>query len=427
MTQRAKSNPPKKIWYCFDETPQNSNFTIKINNITRFLTRRARLGRPPPFQNGAPPQKGVPMCALRSRLSWTSLASCSAILLSGAALSSCSLKQQLDQMHDATVAVPEKLNGMKNTTDQMKATTCTMYRSMRQGSSKISRDQDFEDIVRAKDVAGRLAEAAEYMQGFEYQVWAQVCADELPREIVLEQAMKELLAKIQTFSGRRNDVSATQSSNEMQVMYALSATLHYVNALQESMLGASDEKVLRPFDILVEGLKIDMARTDGSYSEATVPAWAEVVGKYQKDAVYLLRLRQNFLLAYAYSLADSDAFGTAPGTLAKLKRLIFSDYLNRKWTPGLASRSPTEINDRITAALIYSAETTEALQALGVDPLFDSTVFEFWERADFSSFQAERLSQSAVPKERIFGQAVLKLAAARDRVVQAWKKSQERR
>jgi len=133
------------------------------------------------------------------------------------------------------------------------------------------------------------------------------------------------------------------------------------------------------------------------------------------------------LLAYAYSLADSDAFGTAPGTLAKLKRLIFSDYLYRKWTPGLASRSPTEINDRITAALIYSAETTEALQALGVDPLFDSTVFEFWERADFSSFQAERLSQSAVPKERIFGQAVLKLAAARDRVVQAWKRSQERR
>ncbi|NDF16018.1 hypothetical protein EB061_11990 [bacterium] len=200
-----------------------------------------------------------------------------AILLSSLAVSGCSLKKQLDQMHDATVAVPDKMESMKTTTDEMKTTTCTMYRSMRQGSSKLSRDQDFEDIVRSQNIAGRLAEAAEYMQGFEYQVWAQVCADELPRDIVLEQAMKELLAKLQSYAGNRDDVSATQSSPEMQVMYSLAATLHYVNSLQASLLGNSGDKVLRPMDLLVDGLRVDLARTEGTYPEEAVPAWAEVV------------------------------------------------------------------------------------------------------------------------------------------------------
>jgi hypothetical protein len=224
-----------------------------------------------------------------SRLALTGL------LLSSLTAGGCSMKQQLDQMHDATVAVPDKLSGMKGTTDEMKTTTCTMYRSLRQGNAKLSRDQDFEDIVRAPDVAGRLAEAAEYMQGFEYQVWAPVCADELPRELVMEQAMKELMAKMQGFAGKRGDVRATHSSKEMQVMYALASTLHYTNALQKSLLGDSKERTLRPFDILVEGLEIDIQRANGTYAGTTVPAWAEVIGKYQKDAIYLLRLRQNFL------------------------------------------------------------------------------------------------------------------------------------
>lgn len=331
------------------------------------------------------------------------------------------MKQQLDQMHDATVAVPDKLSGMKTTTEEMKVTTCTMYRSMRQGNAKLSRDQDFQDIVRAEDIAGRLAEAAEYMQGFEYQVWTNICADELPREVVLEQAMKELLAKIQAFSGNRSDVKATKSSGQMQVMYALAATLHYVNSLQRNLLGDSGEEVLRPLDLVMEGLKIDQARANGTYLEPTVPAWAEVVGKYQKDALYLLRLRQNFLLAYAYSLADSDSFGTSPGSLKKFRRVVFTDFFNRSWTPNLASRSPTEISERITAALEFSLETTEALRALGVDPMMDSTVAELWQRADFGRFRAEELARSGSAQERVFADAVLRLSAARDRVIEAWR------
>lgn len=126
------------------------------------------------------------------------------------------MKKNLDEMHDATVAVGKQTPAMKQTTDELKELTCTMYRSLRQGNAKMSRDQDLVDMRKAEEISEKLAEASEYMQGFEYQVWSPSCENVISREKVMEQAVREFLAKLQGFSHKRDKVAATKTAEDYQ-------------------------------------------------------------------------------------------------------------------------------------------------------------------------------------------------------------------
>lgn len=331
--------------------------------------------------------------------------------------SSCKMKQNLDDMHDATLEMGKTTKDMKSITEGMSKTTCVMYRSLRQGNAKLSRDQDFEDIRAANDVAVRLAEAAEYMQGYEYQVWSPTCIDETSRDVALEQSVRELLSKVQGFIKNRSEVGARKTSEDAQILYSLAATLHYVNALQGDFLKGSDHEVLRPFDILVKGIQLDQARNRGESAAENFPSWAEVVGKYEKDAEFLLRIRANFLMAYAFSIADSDSFGNAPGSVEKIWRVLSTKLFSKKWKPNLEARTATEIRERITTAMNYAYETREALVKLGIDPMTDKTILKVWKDADFSSFKLDEMDKSESSEIRGKSKVIRELEAARDRLL----------
>jgi len=324
--------------------------------------------------------------------------------------SSCKLKKDMDEMHDATL-------GMEKITEGMSKTTCVMYRSLRQGNAKLSRDQDFEDIRAVKDVSGRLAEAAEYMQGFEYQVWSPTCIDEASRDVALEQSVRELLSKIQGFIKDRSEVGATKTSENAQVLYALAATLHYTNVLQGDFLKGSEHTVLRPFDILVKGLELDQVRNRGESVSANFPGWAEVIGKYSKDAEYLLRIRANFLMAYAYALADGDEFGNTPSKMEKIVRVLGTKFFSKKWKPNLNARTSTEIRERITSAMKYAVETRSALISLGIEPMTDETILNVWKNADFSDFDLTTMDKSPSAKVRGKSKAIRELIEMKDRLL----------
>jgi hypothetical protein len=340
------------------------------------------------------------------------------VIIVAIGLSACSVKEQLDEMHDATVAVPKKL-------EKMEQITCVTYRSLRQGDAKASRDRDLADMERAETLGGKLAEAAQYMQGFEFQLWSPVCQPELKHDALLEQFAREMLAQVTAYATDHSVVAATKQSANMQLLYAFAATLHSENELQKALLNGTEYPILRPLDILVQGLEIDQKKNQGLLDESEIPAFAEAVGKYPKAAIYLLRLRQNFLMAYAYALADSDEFGNTPGAFEKIARIIKTDYLNKPWSPKLKNRTPTEINERITLALEYAAETNEALVRLGFEPMMDDLVVELWERANFNEFDVRSLTQSKKKSDRIFGDSVKKLMSVRDRLVAAWKRSEK--
>jgi hypothetical protein len=335
-----------------------------------------------------------------------------------AAASSCSMKEKMDEMHDATVAMPKKL-------EKMEQITCVTYRSLRQGDAKASRDRDLADMKNAETIGGKLAEAAQFMQGFEFQIWSPVCQPELKHDALLEQFARDLLSEVRAYKEDYSVVAATKQSSSMQLLYALSATLHYKNELQTALLEGTEYPVLRPFDILVKGLELDQKKNQGLLEESEFPAYAEQVGRYRPDAIYLLRLRQNFLMAYAYALTDSDEFGNTPGMLEKIVRIIKTDYLNKPWTPNLKDRTPTEIDQSITKALEYAEESNAALVKLGFDPMMDGTIVELWERADFSEYNVRALTKSQKKSERIFGNSVMKLMSVRDRLVTAWKRSEK--
>lgn len=351
---------------------------------------------------------------MRSKFSLlTSLTSTAAVALS---LSSCG---KINEMHDATLKAGENTTDLAALTKRMDKTTCTMYRSMRQGSTKVSRDTDFETITKAKGQTEKLTAAAAYLQGFEYQVWAAVCVDELPREIVMEQAVAELLSKSHSLIKDHSSVSATSLSSQTdkaESINAIAASLHRVNALQAGLLVGTNEKVMRPVDLLIEGLKYDQVRNRGEAGEKT-PSWAEVVGNYKSEAVYLLRLRANFLMAYAYAIADSDSMGDAPDMAKKIKRIYGADWFSMGWTPNLNPRTATEIRGRMTSALKLALETRKALVDLGIDPMVDKKILKVWKLANFSKFNLEMMEKSAKPDDRAKALAIRELIAARDRLL----------
>src|SRR5690606_24716318 len=124
----------------------------------------------------------------------------------------------------------------------------------------------------------------------------------------------------------------------------------------------------------------------------------------------------------AYALVDSDEFGNTPGSFKKLIRMAAK---KKAWKPKLENRTASEIETRITQALLYAVETNEALVRLGIDPMVDSTFAQIWANADFSKYDLPTKIESENPSDRIFAEAVLSRSAARDRMVTAWKTSIE--
>lgn len=336
----------------------------------------------------------------------------SALLLavgSALALSSCG---KVKDMHDATMEMRENMNKTVKTTEGMAGTTCKMYTSLRQGNSKVSRDTDMEAIEKGGNIVKKLEISAKYMQGFEYQVWAPDCSDLAPREIVIEQAATELLTAIQPYAKNRAKVDATKQSDKYETLYALAGTLHRTNSLQEEFLAGTNEKAMRPLDIIVQGLRLNQAKNRGVLSVAEFPSWANVVGKYAKDAEFLLRLRGNFLMAYAYAIADANSFGDSPGIAKKLWHVKVA----KKWVPNLGSRDATEIRERITVALRLSVETRSAMIDLGMDPMVDDEMIKVWKNADFSSYNLEAMKAEGGDKAAR-AKAIKELIEARDRML----------
>lgn len=340
---------------------------------------------------------------------------CAAAILS---LSSCKMTKKLNQMQDAA-------NDAGKNTDTLKKLTCTMYTSMRQDSAMKARAAQFEALKTDDNIEARLSDAAIYMQGFEYQVWTPDCVEvNVSRDGAFAQAAQEILTKMQAFVKDRGNASPTKSDDAHEILYSLAATLHRVNENQENLLGASGYSVIRPVDILYSGLDLDNKKNRGELVRADMPEYATVVGKYQKDALYLLRLRHNFLLAYAYAVSDADNDGDAPKFMKKIRRVLGSTTIlgrlfGSKWKPNLKSRTTTEIEERITLSLVLAVETRKELEKLGFDPMVNETVWKLWSKADFTEYSETNLTamDNGSPEEKIKANAIRSLLRARDAVV----------
>jgi hypothetical protein len=321
-------------------------------------------------------------------------------------LSSCA---KVQEMHDATM-------GMSKTTNEMNETTCKMYTSLRQGNSKVSRDTDIEAIRKGSNISEKLAIAAKYMQGLEYQVWSRSCNDVAPREIAFSQAVNGILTDVQEFAGDRSKVVATKRSAQYETLYALAATLHRTNDLQAFYLKGTNEKIVRPLDLIMEGLRYNRAKNRGELGQGQIPEWAALVGKYTHDAEYLLRLRANFLMAYGYAVADSDRFGNTPSLMQKVLLIGKTKFLSKAWTPKLENMDPTELRERVVASLVLAQETRKGLESLEIDPMTDETIMGIWKAADFSKFDLKAMSEKG-GEDRSRADAIQELMDARSKLI----------
>ena len=305
------------------------------------------------------------------------VASASAQLLSGC------ITSDLKDMHDATTAMPglmtKTIAGMDNTNSMMGA--------MCRGQTKITtsdyRDKLLERIDAEHDIGGKLALAVKYHYAWEFQGMSVECRRN-PTYLaeVYDESIREFLERMHHFMTDRSDTSAISQNNKMNSLYALAATMHYVNSLQTEDSMDNHFNPVSMLDLFNDVVNATAQINAGKLSSVNLPAYIDHGRVLLEDMTYLLRLRYNFLTAFSYGLATTNAAGDE-ATLFQNAGYILESIIKRPWRPEFEIKNTSQIvyyGTILNRALI--ARTM--LETLGVPLMTDKVIYKIYKDIDFS-------------------------------------------
>lgn len=293
-------------------------------------------------------------------------------------LGACEMKKNLDEMHGATVEMNNTTKTMNENTTQMnerttelKTATGELYDALRQGDSLAARRAALDNLVKIKDPARKLSEAAKYFMSFEFQFWTnegQDAGEEQRHELAREAAM-EFFKDVQQFipdlklkpNPMAGQIIATEKSNLVNGLNSLSVAMHYLNPKQEQRLKEHPEmKPLSMNKIIEESLLAKATIEAGEKSLRDYPAYVHEVLANEPIAIYLLEARYNFLAAILLGKSTNIAHSKLAAT-----RTLLTD-----WTLDLSKfniAQTEEIKQFISGAL----KTKAVLTKVGVHPHTD--------------------------------------------------------
>jgi hypothetical protein len=353
-----------------------------------------------------------------------SLALCSLIYLT----SGCGALKNMDQMNATTSKMNTTMEGMdktmaglntetktlSGTTDGMAHTTEKMsdgvsftYSDMRIANTRDARQNALEAIEKTDDQAAKLGYASEYFASMEYQFWKPQTETPQDREDMKNVAVKDFFRKVKEYIGDRNAFNPQAADAKSKNLFALAGTLHYVNLSQVNALKGSSLDNVTMLSMIEDGLKAKAKVQDGTVIETDLPEYQAEVLRNEQDAIYLLRVRQNFLKAMAVSLASSAASGD--GTARSPEFMQFMQALGvmrtamaagtppagapPKWKPNFDSRNSTQVNYMATV-LQYAAADLEFLKSQTIDAKSDTDVLGALSLMDLASVSRTEPAQA---------------------------------
>lgn len=307
-----------------------------------------------------------------------------ALLLS---LSSCEMKKNLDEMHDATMDMSETTKKMEASTSKMlevttavkdetvsvsaKTTavgeisagiaetsrnieghTVEMYDDLKQGDSLAARRNGLISLTKATDPSMKISEAAKYFMSFEFQLWSGAGKDTYERrEELMVAAAKEFLRDAQEFADA-NQTEANPTANlgdPNQNLNALSVAMHFVNPKQtETLHKYPAYREITMYSILKDGLAASREIESGKKTARDFPPHVREVLIYERVARLLVQSRYNYYGSMALGKAtqirtNSKAFkfwtGIELSTVTKV-RMAF-----RKWNLDFTKLGVTEVEE----------------------------------------------------------------------------------
>ena len=255
----------------------------------------------------------------------------------------------------------------------------------RQGATADLRQKMLTDMKADKTLAGKIKDASVLCMAFEFQIWTPEVADADYRNSLFTQAIEELVETILSLR-KSNSVDATGISQNMYNLYALAATLHRINPLQDEFASNADQ----PFNeysllnIISDGLRQLDDANKNNVNIHNLPAYIQRVQQYSEPLLYILKVRYNFLAAFAWNeLQDGPPMTTLDQLGKILTRLTpvdqkkdgFDQLVGKiegkieNWEPHWANLPAAQV-DRAAEILEYANATKNILNLIG-KPLTD--------------------------------------------------------
>ena len=305
-----------------------------------------------------------------------------------ALLSGCGMIKNLTEMHDATGKMPtlmgDTIKGM--------VTTNGMMGNMCSGQGKITtsdyRDKLLNQIDQEQDIGRKLSLAVKYHYAWEFQGMSAECGrtDSYSAK-VFNESIREFLESMHRFIDSRANTGATSRANNMNTLYAIAATMHYTNSLQEEDALKNSYKAVSMLDLVTDVVNSTALINAGKLSSNDIPAYVDSGRILMGDLVYMLRLRYNFLTGFAFGLATTNTIGDE-ASLMGLGKYILDGMLNRPWCPDFANKNTSQIN-YYTLILKRALGARSLLETLGECPTTDGTIFKVYRAINFDSFDTK--------------------------------------
>jgi hypothetical protein len=219
---------------------------------------------------------------------------CAVGLLAG---SGCGITKNMDEMHDATLAMNKTTNGVARTSESIEKLTDELYADLRQGNALTIRSERLRALELAPSQEAKISEAAKYFMAFEFQLWKSYGVDSDQRLTELQKcAVQEFFRDVSSYIPHDRDTSLKPvPSNAMRNLYAIAVTLHEVNPNTRDFVESKGKKPDSMLDLIKRALEAKAGVEAGKRDLAREPSWVSEVLAHEQDAVYLLQLRAAFL------------------------------------------------------------------------------------------------------------------------------------
>lgn len=307
------------------------------------------------------------------------------LALSGA----CSMKKNLDEMHDKTTSMSQTTQEMKTTTTAMNDVTNGMGSFLKQGDSSKTRDEALDNMEKAEGLMEKLLYGTKYNYAWEFQLWqpnSEAAIDMLEiREELKAEAVIEFGKTLTRWvvPGKKWSLDATKQTPEREDLYAFVSPIHKINPYQRAICKGTSMTPIALSDIIYDGLLKSKALNEGRITRDDLSHADREVLREEQSLVFALQLRTRVLPIIALGRSSKIQEGWFDGMFSQLGMLMW------KWTPTFATSSSTvtgvdvhqknlEEIDYLVEILAEGIKTRKVLERLGAAVPLDKNVVKIW-------------------------------------------------
>ncbi len=287
---------------------------------------------------------------------------------------------EMNTKMDALPTMNQNMVDLKEFIKKMNATLDLTYADLRLIFTTQHQIDALKAMEASNDQSAKFGYAAEYMVSQTYQGWNANAESEEVRMNLMGIAVPSFFFKVTNYIANRNSFNPSGKSGQEMDLYAICATLDYINTVEIEKIKNSNYKPVTMLSMIEDALRLKQAVNKGILKITDLPTYQQEILNHEQDAIYLLRVRQNFLKGVVIAISKQHENGN-PKTKVGLMINGFTSLFTGSVGHNLDAQNISEI-ETLAIGLDKAAETEQFLVDIGVDPKNDSEVSYFLRKLD---------------------------------------------